>query len=58
MAGYDYAVLNSVYLYRLGFLARKDLLTGDLIDDAASLLLFQQFQEDLLGSYANTTRTC
>ncbi|CAF2912774.1 unnamed protein product [Rotaria sp. Silwood2] len=48
MAGYDYAVLNNVYLYRLGFIDKSQLPNTKLIEDDTSLLLFQQFQEDLL----------
>ncbi|CAF3530591.1 unnamed protein product [Rotaria socialis] len=58
MAGYDYAVLNNVYLYRLGFLDKSQLPNTKLIEDDTSLLLFQQFQEDLLKRYSNTTRRC
>jgi hypothetical protein len=58
MAGYDYVVLNNVYLYRLGFLDKSQLRNIELIDDDTSVLLFDQFQEDLLKHYLNTTRKC
>lgn len=58
MAGYDYAVLNNVYLYRLGFVVKSQLPNTKLIDDDTSLLLFQQFQEDISKHYLNTTRRC
>ncbi|CAF0799266.1 unnamed protein product [Rotaria sp. Silwood1] len=58
MAGYDFAVLNNVYVYRLGFLDKSQLPNTKLIEDDTSLLLFQQFQEDLLKRYSNTTRKC
>lgn len=58
MAGFDYVVLNNVYLYRLGFLAKSELPTTELIDDDTSVLLFDQFREDLLKHYLNTTRKC
>ncbi|CAF0795016.1 unnamed protein product [Rotaria sordida] len=58
MNGYDYAVLNNVYLYRLGFLDKSQLPTTELIDDDTSVLLFDQFREDLLKHYTNTTRKC
>jgi hypothetical protein len=58
MAGYDYVVLNNVYLYRLGFLDKSQLRNIELIDDDTSVLLFDQFREDLLKHYLNTTRKC
>ncbi|CAF1209456.1 unnamed protein product [Rotaria sordida] len=58
LAGYDYAVLNNVYLYRLGFIDKSQLPNTKLIEDDTSLLLFQQFREDLLERYSNTTRRC
>jgi hypothetical protein len=58
MAGYDYAVLNNVYVYRLGFLDKSQLPHTELIDDDTSLLLFEQFREDLTKNYFNTTRKC
>jgi hypothetical protein len=58
MAGYDYAVLNNVYLYRLGFLDKSQLPNTKFIEDDTSLLLFQQFREDLVNYYSNTTRKC
>ena len=58
MAGYDYAVLNNVYLYRLGFLDKSQLRNIELIDDDTSLLLFDQFREKLLKDYLNATRKC
>ena len=58
MAGYDYAVLNNVYLYRLGFLDKSQLPNTELIEDDTSLLLFQQFREDLSKNYLNTSRKC
>ena len=58
MAGYDYAVLNNVFLYRLGYLDRSQLGETELIDDETSLLLFQQFQEDLSKHYVNVSRKC
>ncbi|CAF3596094.1 unnamed protein product [Adineta steineri] len=58
IAGYDYAVLNNVYVYRLGFLDKSQLPSTKLIEDDTSLLLFQQFQEDLVQHYPNTTRKC
>lgn len=56
--GYDYAVLNNVYLYRLGFLDKSQLPNTKLIEDDTSLLLFQQFREDISKNYLNTTRKC
>jgi hypothetical protein len=58
MAGYEYAVLNNVYLYRLGFLDKSQLQNTKLIEDDTSLLLFQQFREDIAKYYSNTTRKC
>jgi hypothetical protein len=58
MAGYDYVVLNNVYLYRLGYLDKSQLRNIELIDDDTSVLLFEQFREDLLKHYLNTTRKC
>lgn len=58
MAGYDYVVLNNVYLYRLGFLDKSQLPNVELIEDDTSILLFVQFREDLLKRYINTTRKC
>lgn len=58
MAGFDYVVLNNVYLYRLGFLDKSQLPNTELIDDDTSVLLFEQFREDLSKHYSNTTRKC
>jgi len=58
IAGFDYVVLNNVFLYRLGFLDKTTLPHTELIDDDTSKLLFQQFREDLLKFYTNTTRKC
>ncbi|UJR31121.1 hypothetical protein I4U23_018629 [Adineta vaga] len=58
VAGYDYVVLNNIYLYRLGFLVKSQLPDTELIDDDTSLLLFEQFREDLAKHYLNTTRKC
>ena len=51
-------MLNNIYLYRLGFLDKSQLPNTELIDDDTSILLFDQFQEDLLKHYTNTTRKC
>ena len=51
-------VLNNVYLYRLGFLNKSELPNIELIDDDTSLLLFDQFREDLAKHYLDTTRKC
>ncbi|CAF1583402.1 unnamed protein product [Rotaria magnacalcarata] len=56
MAGYDYVVLNNVYLYRLGFLDKSQLPATEFMDDDTSVLLFDQFREDLAKHYLNTTR--
>jgi hypothetical protein len=58
MAGYDYVVLNNVYLYRLGFLDKSQLPTTELIDDDTSVLLFEQFREDLAKRFLNSSRKC
>jgi hypothetical protein len=58
MAGYDYVVLNNVYLYRLGFLDKTQLRNIELINDDTSVLLFDQFREDLSKHYLNATRKC
>ncbi|CAF4467753.1 unnamed protein product [Rotaria magnacalcarata] len=58
MAGYDYVVLNNVYLYRLGFLDKSQLPATEFMDDDTSVLLFDQFREDLAKHYLNTTRKC
>lgn len=58
MAGYDYAVLNNVYVYRLGFIDESKVPNTKHIEDDSSLLLFQQFQEDLSKRYPNTQRRC
>ncbi|CAF1361040.1 unnamed protein product [Adineta steineri] len=58
VAGYDYSVLNNIYLYRLGFLDKSQLPNTELIDDDTSVLLFDQFREDLSKRYLNSTRKC
>jgi len=58
IAGYDYAVLNNVFLYHLGYLDRSQLSETELIEDETSSLLFQQFQEDLSKHYTNVSRKC
>ena len=58
IAGFDYVVLNNVYVYRLGFLDKSQLPNTELIDDDTSNLLFEQFREDLAKHYSNTARKC
>jgi len=58
IAGYDYVVLNNVYVYRLGFLDKSQLPNTELIDDETSVLLFNQFREDLQKNYPNINRNC
>lgn len=58
LKGYEYAVLNNVYLYRIGFLDRSQIENVKLIDDDTSSLLFQQFQEDISKLYSKSARKC
>lgn len=58
VAGYDFVVLNNIYVYRLGFLEKWQLPNTELIEDDTSALLFEQFREDLAKHYVNSTRKC
>ncbi|CAF1145998.1 unnamed protein product, partial [Didymodactylos carnosus] len=56
LAGYDYAVLNNVFLYRKGFLDKSKVQSTELIDDETSKLLYEQFKEDTRLRYSDTSR--
>ncbi|CAF1627918.1 unnamed protein product, partial [Didymodactylos carnosus] len=58
LAGYDYAVLNNVFLYRKGFFDKNEVQSTELIDDETSKLLYEQFKEDIRFRYPNASRKC